>query len=259
MPLNYGLIHAVDLTLARLPLALQGFRIGHLTDLHVRRPRRRYEQLATHLSAVRLDLLAITGDMMSHPGDEAVALEVLGRILQRVRPRWGAVGVWGNHDSAAFREQAAALPVRWLEDQVLRLDDVCLEIGGLGHPADAVALARRLGPRRQDVLRLAMVHVPEALPSLADLGVDLMLAGHTHGGQVRLPGGRALRNSTWLPLSLTSGLLRHRDTLGVISRGVGEINLPFRLFCAPQAPLYTLRQGPLPGAATDEIAMLEAW
>jgi predicted MPP superfamily phosphohydrolase len=86
-----------------------------------------------------------------------------------------------------------------------------------------------------------------------------MFSGHTHGGQCRLPTGRALINSTDLPLRLTSGLLRHKNTICLVSRGLGEVHMPLRAFCPPQLPVYTLRVGPMHGQFTHRIENVLPW
>jgi predicted MPP superfamily phosphohydrolase len=106
---------------------------------------------------------------------------------------------------------------------------------------------------------MVLSHLPMTLPVLADLGVDVMLCGHTHGGQIRPLPGCVIYNSTDWPLHLTSGLLRHQNTLCATSRGLGEAGLPLRVFCPPQLPLFTLRRGPLPGRHTLGIDNLQAW
>lgn len=267
MPLAYGLVQPVDLHLPRLPQSLNGLRIAHLTDLHARYLTRRHHTLINQLTAMRLDMLALTGDYMSNPGDEDAALDVLRRILDRIRPPLGVFGVFGNHDTDEFVQRAAYLPVTWLRNTAVRLDDRPIEVLGLSmqrHQAtDAAAVALDLGrlPAAGSgrSLRLLLGHRPNDLPTAADLDADLMLAGHTHGGQIRLPAGKPLKNSSDLPLDFTTGLLQCGPTTAAVSRGLGEVTLPFRLFCPPHAPVYTLRQRPSTRPQTPDIQRLQAW
>ncbi|MEX0776242.1 MAG: metallophosphoesterase [Phycisphaeraceae bacterium] len=108
-------------------------------------------------------------------------------------------------------------------------------------------------------LQLMLSHYPMYLPTVADMGVDLMFSGHTHGGQWRVPFAGPFYNSSDLPMTLSSGILRHRRTLCVVSRGLGETWLPIRLFCPPQLPVYTLHRGPLPGQHTDRLENVQPW
>ncbi len=261
----YGLVQGVDLTMPGLPPQASGARVAHLSDLHIRRRRPRtrlMDRIAVQLTALRLDLLVLTGDYMTRPGDEPAAIDGLRRIVERVRPRWGCVGVFGNHDSPEFIAEAVALPVTWLQNDVHAIDAAAIQVLGLGWPGDTVAMARAMAAAAQSsphVFRLALCHTPSAFPALADLNVPLLLAGHTHGGQIRLPTGRALRNNTDLPLHLSSGILRHRHSLAAVSRGIGETTIPLRMFCSPHIPMYTLRHGPMPGQAAATIIRIHHW
>lgn len=277
MAIAYGLIEPTELHLPRLPRGLEGLRIAHVSDLHIRRGPRLYtdlyQRLETQLTSQRLDLIALTGDYMNLAGrnEEPHAHGVLERLLQRLRPRLGIIGVFGNHDTELLRQQCAGLPVRWLSNEAMRLDNRPIELLGLDmlkyERPDGVALAMscaelgegRRGEADERPLRLLLTHMPGSLPLAADLGADLMLCGHTHGGQCRLPTGRPLFNATDLPLRLTAGLLRHRNTLAGVSRGIGFVGYVPRVFCKPHVPVYTLRRGTLPGGYTDGIENLKPW
>lgn len=285
MPVRYGLIEPEDLPLPALPQELDGLRVAHLSDLHVsvQRPhRRRLDRLANQLTALRLDLVFLTGDYMHEPGDEAEAHAALRALTERLRPSIGVFGVFGNHDSDAFRERCRDLPVHWLYNSVYRFPRHPIELLGLGQSRneepDAVALAIALDatpappplpakPRRARhtgrPLRLLLAHYPSCITTAADLGVDVMFSGHTHGGQIRLPVtacGKPLVNACDLPLKMTAGLLRHRNTLAAISRGLGEAGfLPHRFWCPPHAPVYTFRTRTIPGRCSDTIELLRAW
>jgi predicted MPP superfamily phosphohydrolase len=239
----------------------------------VRRWRRRLRRLVDALDEkhedLRADVFFVTGDYMSVPGDEAVSLEVMRQICQRISPPLGSYGVFGNHDSPRLRRDFEELPIRWLNDDSDQPADARLHVMGFfceRHVrADAVATLATLNgtltgtdPDHRCV-RVLLCHYPTFLPTAADMGIDLMFSGHTHGGQCRLPGRRALFNSTDLPLGLSSGLLRHRDTVCAVTRGFGDNLIPVRTFCPPQIPVYTLRRGPMIGRRTDHIENVVPW
>lgn len=298
MPVRYGLIEPTDISLPNLPPVLERLRIAHLSDLHITRrrtPRGRMTRLANQLTTLRLDLVLLTGDYMSKPGDEEVAFELLQRLCEKIRPNLGMFGVFGNHDTQELRERVEELPVHWLHNQRTRLPNHPIELLGLGmlqnERPDAVALALHQptspacdkadhGTNRPTArsrtkaaayagppLRIMLAHSPSSLTTASDMGVDLMLCGHTHGGQIRLPrfsmvggGGRALINACDLPLHLSSGLLRHRRTMAAVSRGLGEVGLlRTRLWCRPHAPVYTLHRRSMPGRVSPTIDLIEAW
>lgn len=264
---TYALLDPINIHLPNLPPALDGFRIAHVTDLHADVPRRYYRGIIDAVAAAHVDLIALTGDYMTRRGREAHPLKILRALCQKVAPPHGIYGVFGNHDSIALGGKLEPFPVQWLGNGAVAPKALPLEILGLDFlnfgrcDASATLTARPHGADADSHERAAIMlcHYPTCLPIAADLGVDLMLSGHTHGGQCRLPGPQALINSTDWPLRLTSGVLRHRDTLCVISRGIGEVHLPLRVFCPRQIPVLTLRRGPLPGIRTDTIVNLRPW
>lgn len=266
MPLKYGLIEPTELAVAALPRPLEGLRIAHLSDMHITRPRRRFEKLAEQLTRMRLDLVFFTGDYMTRSGDEPFAFDVLADLSQKLRPSIGLFGVFGNHDTAKLREMCRKLPIHWLDNAVFRLPDKPMELFGVqmlkARDPDVVSLAldwvdrcgRPIRAGSDKPLRLMLSHVADTIVTAADMGIDVVFAGHTHGGQCRLPGGRVLVNSSDLPLNLTTGLLRCKQTLAVVSRGLGEVGLPLRVCCPPHVPVYTLRRQTLGGEPAKEPA-----
>lgn len=264
------LIQHVDLSLPRLPVQLEGVRIAHLTDIHIRHDRPRHGEIIDALEFAKPDLVFLTGDYMSWPGDEPASARVLERIITLAHAKLGVFGVFGNHDTPELHDACARLPIRWLDDEAVVMPEHHLELLGMNmhhrREPDGVATMIALDRERQKHasdhhprLRLMLSHLPYTLPTAADMGVDLMFAGHTHGGQWRLPGANALVNSTDLPLRLTSGILRHRDTLCVVSRGLGEVRFDIRFFCPPHLPIYTMRRGAMLGGHTPEIMNLVRW
>lgn len=293
-----GLIDPVRLPLSGLPAELEGLRLLVVSDLHVRRGRwrrRRQERLLEAVAGAEYDLLLLGGDYMNRPGDEAAAHELLGRLVEAARPRLGAVGVWGNHDTYHLRDRVRDLPGLWLLSNeawadpgwpvtVIGVD--CAPDGlGLawGDLETAVAAASAVEARSEakepvveavvpgggargaepaeagepgsgQRLRILLAHQPDWLPGASRLGVDLVVAGHTHGGQVRLPGCGPLFNATpgW-PLRFSSGILGCGRTRAVVSRGLGETYVQgLRLLCPPHAPLITLTRAEEDAARGDE-------
>jgi len=273
MPATRSLLEPLDLMLPALPQGLNGLRLAHLSDLHVRKTDRRFDRLLSRLAASRLDLLLLTGDYQDRSAPPEAALALLERLATEVKPTLGLFGIWGNHDSAELREASLDLPIHWLVDEAVGLDEKPIELLGLcggihDEDADSVPLAMSVaaledqaeaGEKPASRLRLLLAHHPHQLVTAADLGADLMFCGHTHGGQIRIPPGIPVHHGSDLPLNMAAGLLRCRDTLGVISRGLGESHLRLRLACPRQAIVCTLRTGPRPGARTDGIDLIRAW
>jgi len=265
------LVQPVDLCLPSLPVELEGLRIAHLSDLHIRGPRRRFTHLRALMGNLRVDLVVLTGDYMTKNGDEQVATAMMHQLCLAMKPQLGVYGVFGNHDTPQLRHQCSDLPIHWLNNQSHLFDGLPLCIMGFEADStakpDSVATIINLdnnGPDPVDdkgpkPFSLLLCHYPNYLPIVADMGVNVMIAGHTHGGQWRFPGRRPFTNSCDLPLRLTAGIMRHRNTLAVVTRGLGESRLPLRLFCPPQLPIYTLREGPMRGQETDHIDCIERW
>jgi predicted MPP superfamily phosphohydrolase len=275
MALVAKLITPVSLSLPGLPVSLEGLRIVHLSDLHIHRRRGRHRRIMATLEQLEVDLVVLTGDYITFPSHEAIGFDVMSEICGVLRAKHGVFGVFGNHDTHQLQQHFRELPVHWLQDACAQPDGMPLQILGFNaapksFPDPVATLADIPDGQGEDnrkdtpdghsrPLRILLSHFPTYLPTAADLGVDLMFSGHTHGGQCRLPGARALVNSTDLPRRLTSGILRHRDTLCIVSRGLGEMWLPLRLFCPPHIPVYTLRRGPLPGQSTEHIENVMPW
>ena len=276
MPLAYGLTEPVTLALTHLPHALDQMRIAHITDLHLLKRTKRLDRMIYQLAKVRLDLGVLTGDYILRQYQRDQALPYLTELTKAVKPALGWYGVFGNHDRDEVIDKLGDLPINWLIDDAVALPDKPVDIVGLRCKADrlrpdpiaaaqSVARLPNVQDERDKRLRIVLSHRPDFLPLASDLGADLMLSGHTHGGQIRIPLiNLPFYNSSDLPLHLSSGLIRHRDTLGAISRGLGSTGLmgsifKARLFCPPHAPIYTLRRNPSQGTYTDDIMSIWRW
>lgn len=245
---------------SRLPKEFNGFSIVHLSDLHSKYFGSGQNRLLRRINQLAPDLVCITGDLIDkrryHRNGIAPAL-ALCRELAQERP---VILVSGNHEAAFpfYPELQRALEdigVTVLENQALRFyrEGAVLYIGGLQDPA---FIRENRTAFRQEVFRLCreakgdftllLCHRPELLEEYGAAGADLVLSGHAHGGQFRLPGA----GPVWVPNqglfpSLAQGVHRFGNTAMVVSRGLGNSLFPQRLLNWPEVVFITLnRQEP---------------
>jgi len=228
----------------RLPAAFDGIRIGFLTDIHHSTlvPREDVVQAVQLINAASPDLIVLGGDYVTF-GDRAFVGPV-AELLATLRAPHGVYAILGNHDDD--RAMPAALARQHI--QVLRDARTRLEIRGdridltgvrfwTRRPADIARVVRRA---ENPVLLLA--HDPRRLTEAAGLNVSAVLSGHTHGGQVVIPGFGAIARRRFPVLA---GLARKDNTSIFVSRGVGTVYVPVRINCPPEVAIVTLTQGGL--------------
>jgi uncharacterized protein len=228
-----------ELAIEDLPRQLNGLRMIHLSDLHLR-PHwtAAYDRFIHRLAEDPPDLLLITGDFVETKRNQLPVLPTVRRLLGRLSARHGIFAITGNHDGDLLAPHLSALNVAFIDGQSLTLrpgTSPCrLELIGLPgpyrHDFDP-AFLRRIPPRVCGVPRIVLSHYPDLYRQTQPLNADLFLAGHTHGGQVCLPGGRALITHDALPKHLCKGVHRFGRTHLVINRGFGFASIPLRLFC----------------------------
>lgn len=236
----------VTVSLPDLPSDFDGYRILHLTDLHLDNIEETAEVTAQRVAEVESDLCVITGDIRDNVhAPVPLLIERLGHVVSAVRASDGVLSVLGNHDSAAMVSPMEGLGVRVLINETVTLargKDV-MHITGLDDvhrfhtPAAHAALEAA-----PEGFCVALVHSPCAA-DLAAVRHRLYFTGHTHGGQFCLPAGRPINISRKGRSELASGAWRHQNMVGYTSRGVGTSILPFRLHCPGEIVRVTLRRG----------------
>jgi len=230
-----------ELPVSGLPSALDGLRIGFLTDIHhsAMVPADDVRHAVDRIMAARTDLLILGGDYVTW-GDRSYVGPVAELLAPLMAPH-GVFAILGNHDDD--RNMPAALAskgIEMLKDARTRLEirGEGLELAGIRFwTRKATDIARVIGRPRDTVLLLA--HDPRRLDEAAALDVPAVLSGHTHGGQVVLPGVGALARRQFPVLS---GLGSRGDTNMFVSRGVGTVYVPVRINCPPEASIVTLRR-----------------
>ncbi len=250
----------VPLAIAGLPAAFDGYRVAHLTDLHTGFTVHRYlRRVMARVAALRPDLVVVTGDVVHHTRDWAgPAADLLGNAF--VAAGIPVVVSFGNHDFGYARRPGedadndlhlaveAALVARGcvvLRNRALPLARGsarlwCVGLDDLWFGRFDPALAFAGVPRGEP--RLALSHNPDTAPYLDPYAPDLILSGHTHGGQIRVP----LYGAPRLNVRDTHhdwGLFDLPNSRLYVSSGVGYIRQA-RLGCRPEVPVFRLTAGP---------------
>jgi predicted MPP superfamily phosphohydrolase len=238
-------LSAVDVPVHGLPGELSGLRIGLITDVH----RSRWVSADDVVAAVALtmsarpDLIVLGGDYVTWGDRQYVgaAAEALGGLSA---PN-GVFAILGNHDDDHDMPAALARQhIQVLRDATTRLAirGSAIEIAGIRfwtkRQGDIAALIKNA---KDPVVLLA--HDPRRLTEAAALNVPLVLSGHTHGGQVVLPGAGAVAARKF---PVVAGLARRDRTTLFVSRGIGTVYVPIRVNCPPEVVLLTLRSENLP-------------
>ena len=253
-------VRQIDITLRGLPAAFEGLRIAQLSDIHMEEYTESFflHRVVGYINQLQPDMILLTGDFVSEwPGSKQLAQRAAwycAEILKELKCE-ERYAVLGNHDVAVGEKEVTAaltasrIPV--LNNSYLPLDrgGSRIWLAGLddpvnGHPEPELAIPASIRNLPEQPL-LLMCHAPdyadELLTQPLSKAVDLMLSGHTHGGQVRLP---------WIgPLTLpiqgkkyVEGHFRFGDMQLYVNRGIGTVGVPLRFDCPPEITLFTLRR-----------------
>ncbi len=239
-------LHQFDVALATLPAPFDGFRIMQISDLHLDGLPGLCDAICRLIDQMPVDVCVLTGDyceQVTAPIDHILA--EIGRVVAAVSSRHGVLAILGNHDRAETVEAFEGLGVRFLVNETYSLTQGGAQIHITGTDdvhyfyTDAARAALTTAP---DGCKIALVHSAEMADVAADSGFDLYLAGHTHGGQISLPGGVPVFTHLTRFRRYARGLWRHGAMVGYTSVGVGVSGLPVRFNTRGEVALITLRR-----------------
>lgn len=252
-----GYRNFLDLTLTRLrhfpplwPRGLDGLSILQLSDLHLDLDPALVPVICARLRGLSFDLAVLTGDFWDVSlAREASAIAGLQTLLSALgRPPFGIHAVLGNHDTLqlAARLESLGLSLLINEAVVLGHGESRFALAGIDDAyafgTGSVEAAARSCPG--SLPRLLLSHSPQVAIAARDAGFGLMLSGHTHGGQICLPGGRSLVTMEQIPAPLFRGSWRAGPLRGYTTTGTGACHLPIRFNCPPEMVLHSLHGGP---------------
>lgn len=233
-------------TIRELPPAFEGFTLAHLSDLHLDIDDTFVDVVIERLKNCHYDVAVITGDFcykLFGPVDRAVEhLKGLRQALKR--PMYA---VLGNHD---FIELVTAcddinLPVLVNESVAIRKQRDTIYLVGVDDPhfykLDDLTQAMKDVP--PTAVKILLAHSPEIYKKASEFGFQLALCGHTHGGQICLPGGWPIIVNTPCPFRYQRGKWAYRGVQGYTSVGTGSSGIPIRFFCPPEIVLHHLSRG----------------
>lgn len=250
-------VEQVEICVPTLPSALDGLSICHLSDTHFTHFGVLEQKLVDSLTRTRMDICVITGDIIDRPE----GFDVLRRVLAAIDPPLGVYAVLGNGElrlnipSSELSRELGSLGVILLDNKHVNLSisGANLSIIGVSDPFEGVDdLNAAMVDAPKEGFKVLLAHSPDILMQMGNHQVDLILAGHTHGGQVRLP----IVGALWLHcrhnLGLSCGHFQPETlskALGFdlsdchlyISRGIGSGALRPRLLCPPELAVLRLR------------------
>ena len=246
--------------IADLPESLDGVTICHMSDLHIAKWSRLERALRVIVSDLEADICVVTGDILHC----LQGLPALRSVFECVDTRYGVFGVLGNGEhcppmpGAALAEELSKAGIDLMVNRnvSLRIRDATLQIIGVDDPYtgldDVDQAFADLSPGSP---RLLLAHSPDVIRNLGHHHVDLILAGHTHGGQIRLPlmkplwthcryGLRSMASGHFGPEELSKAAGQDLGSVQMyVSRGVSGSGMRARFLCPPEVTLITLSRG----------------
>jgi len=236
-------IRTNDVHLKRLPPAFDGFTLLHISDFHADMNDAAMQRLEEIVPGLKYDICVLTGDYRGAtfgPFDEAIAR--MRSVLARIKPP--IYGVLGNHDTIRMVPDLEDMGIRMLlnECEPITRAGTNIYLAGVDDAhyfrVDNIEKAASSIPDR--ALSILLSHTPEIYRQAAHAGFDLLLGGHTHGGQICLPGSIPITLESSMPRKFGAGAWKYHEMAGYTSVGVGSSVVPVRINCLPEVTLHRL-------------------
>jgi predicted MPP superfamily phosphohydrolase len=232
--------------LKNLPRTFDGLKLVHLTDIHHSKfvPFNDVFRMVELSNQQSPDVVLLTGDYVTW---SKKFITPVAEALRHLKSRLGVFAVLGNHDVRVDADQVARslekVQIRVLRNASARIDlkGDSLWIGGVDeymYGQSDIQRAMKDVPRPHP--RILLAHNPEILEQAAGHQIDFVLAGHTHGGQIKIPYMRSLNIVTQPGRQILEGFVRNGRTQMYISRGLGKVVVPVRILCPPEIPVFYL-------------------
>ena len=240
------LLKTNDVRCERLPSLFDGFTILHISDTHVDMNPRAMVRLEKLAAGLEYDICVLTGDFRGKTfGPYEAALKGMARLVGHLRQP--IFGVLGNHDTIQMLPGLEAMGIRMLQNEceVIRRGEQSIYLAGIddAHYFRVDNIEKAAEPIPEAAFAILLSHTPEIYKQAAHAGFDLLLSGHTHGGQICLPGSIPVTLDSVLPRRLGAGAWHYGKMFGYTSVGAGSSVVAVRYNCPPEITLHRLRCG----------------
>ena len=228
-----------------LPSSFHNFKILHLSDLHLDIDPTLPNLIIERLQDISFDLCVITGDFryLTH-GKYERSMADIEKIRSHLECREGVHAILGNHDFIEIVPYLEKMDIKVLINESVRVqrDGQSIGLAGVDDPHfyGLHDLQRSVKDIAEEEVKILLAHSPELYKSAQSLGFDLYLAGHTHGGQICLPGKIPIFLNASCPRKFSSKSWRYKNMHGYTSTGTGSSGIPVRFFCPPEITVHNL-------------------
>lgn len=242
---SHPVVNHIDLFFDSLPLEFDGYSILHMTDLHLDFIPEITRRICEQIKFIKTDLCVMTGDYsnLTEGNSYKNILAPMQEILSVVQPRDGIFATLGNHDTYKMVPPFEKMGITMLINETCDITrgSSKISITGLDDPhyfytKEAKKAMEVPGPG----FKIALVHTPALYDEAQQNGYDLYLAGHTHGGQICLPGGIPLILHLDRGRKYYRGKWKYRDMTGYTGQGVGAVGIPLRYNTQSEITVFTL-------------------
>lgn len=240
-------LREVEFELEDLPAGFDGFRVLFISDLHIDGMDALAAKLVEIIDSADYDICILGGDYTFKYGrEEMVDHSNLKMIAKKLAAKSRVLGVLGNHDMYKVAELLDGIGVEMLinENTSIEKDGEKIHIAGIddSHYYGTDNLSQADAGIDDISFKMMVGHSPERLVGAQGHGYGLYLAGHTHGGQVCLPGGTQIVRGASLPRRFLKGKWKYGKMSGYTSNGAGTSGIAVRFFCKPEIAIITLRR-----------------
>ena len=235
-----------DILFKELPPLFDGFTILHLSDMHVDMNEAAMQHLIELVGDMRYDLCVLTGDYRGKNfGPFEATLDGVARV--RAHLKEPVYGVMGDHDTIQMVPGLEAMGIRILlnESAVIVRGDQQIYLAGIddAHCFKGDNIEKAASQIPSGKFSILLSHTPEIYRQAARADFNLLLSGHTHGGQICLPGSIPIILDAVLPRRMGAGAWQYHNMTGYTSVGAGSSVVPVRFNCPPEITLHCLRSG----------------